>query len=475
MGVNGSKTVTNWTYTSANQTWDVYGSLTGLSTLNITGTYTQTTGTARFRNASSGTSFIALNINHLNLEGGAMQAGGSSYIISGFTATTANIGTGTLTFQTASGASVNIQSLNFSGPGVVALRPSPSDGGNTTLIVNTLTGVSGTIRVANSTATVASGTLIVSSGTYGGTLTDATASTVNSRLALIKDGSGLLALTGSNTYNGGTTINDGTLQIGTGGTGGSISGNVSGENSSAVLSFNRSNTYAYSGTISGSGQVAQVGAGTTTLTANNTYTGTTSISAGTLMLSTTGNNNIASSSTINIGASGTLDVSAVTGSGGFTLASGQTLTGVGTVEGAFTVGSGAVLAAGNSPGTLTFNDSLTLSAGSTSNFEINGLTSGLYDVAQGGAGLQLFTFDGTLNLIFQTGFAINGTVKIFAFDSYTGTFSAVNVSGLAAGYTASFNSLTGDVTVVPEPASYALLGLGLGIVLWRAGARRRRA
>ena len=74
-------------------------------------------------------------------------------------------------------------------------------------------------------------------------------------------------LTGANTYTGGTTINAGTLQIGDGGTGGSIVGDVV---NNARLAFNRSDAYAFGGAISGTGSLQQSGTGTTVLTGANT-------------------------------------------------------------------------------------------------------------------------------------------------------------------------------------------------------------
>ena len=88
-------------------------------------------------------------------------------------------------------------------------------------------------------------------------------------------------MTGENTYTGETTINDGTLQLGNGGTTGSITGNVA---NNGILAFNRSDSVTFGGVISGAGSVQQNGIGTTVLIGNNTYTGGTIINAGTLQL-----------------------------------------------------------------------------------------------------------------------------------------------------------------------------------------------
>jgi autotransporter-associated beta strand protein len=77
--------------------------------------------------------------------------------------------------------------------------------------------------------------------------------------ALNKLGAGRLTLTGENTYTGGTTIDAGALQLGNGGTTGSIAGDVN--NFGGTLEFNRSNNLGYSGAISGFGTIVKMGQG----------------------------------------------------------------------------------------------------------------------------------------------------------------------------------------------------------------------
>jgi autotransporter-associated beta strand protein len=97
--------------------------------------------------------------------------------------------------------------------------------------------------------------------------------------ALVKVGAGTLTLTGANTYTGGTTISGGALQLGNGGASGSILGDVV---DNGIFAINRSDTFTFSGVISGTGAFMQLGPGTTVLTGTNTYTGATNVNAGTL-------------------------------------------------------------------------------------------------------------------------------------------------------------------------------------------------
>src|SRR5271165_6015745 len=114
--------------------------------------------------------------------------------------------------------------------------------------------------------------------------------------ALIKNGSGTWRLDQSFTYTGGTTINAGTLQIGNGGTAGSITGNVTDDN---TLAFDRSDSVTFGGVVSGAGALVQMGSGTLILTLNNPFTGTTTINAGsTLQLGNGGTTGGVNSSSI---------------------------------------------------------------------------------------------------------------------------------------------------------------------------------
>jgi autotransporter-associated beta strand protein len=98
--------------------------------------------------------------------------------------------------------------------------------------------------------------------------------------ALTKSGSGRLTIATNNTYEGGTTINDGTVQVGVGGTAGSLgTGAIVND---GALEFNRSDSIEVADAISGGGSLTQNGLGTLTLGGANSYEGGTTINAGTL-------------------------------------------------------------------------------------------------------------------------------------------------------------------------------------------------
>lgn len=145
--------------------------------------------------------------------------------------------------------------------------------------------------------------------------------------ALTHAGAGTLVLTGDHAHTGVTTITSGTLQLGNGGSTGSVAGDIA---DNGALIVNRGNAYAYAGTISGAGTLTQAGAGVLTLSGANTYTGTTSVNAGTLLINgdqsaATGAVNVASGATL--GGTGTTGGDVTIADGGHLLgAQGQMLT-----------------------------------------------------------------------------------------------------------------------------------------------------
>ncbi|MCB5175667.1 autotransporter domain-containing protein [Microvirga lenta] len=201
---------------------------------------------------------------------------------------------------------------------------------------------------------------------------------------LTKSGTGLLVLTGNNTYTGGTTISAGTLQVGDGGLSGSIAGNVV---NNGTLAFNRSDDIVFSGVVSGAGGVVQKGPGTLTLSGSNTYSGPTTVAIGTLRV----------------------DGSVA---GPVRVESGATLGGSGAVQGAAEVRDGGTLV-GASGQTLNFG-SLSLASAATLNVGLNaGGTDPLFAVAgdlaldgrlaigensdlSGGTSYKLLSYGGTL-------------------------------------------------------------------------------
>jgi len=111
---------------------------------------------------------------------------------------------------------------------------------------------------------------------------------VGAGVGLVKTGTGVLVLGGSNTYTGPTTVSDGTLRIGTGGTTGSVAGNLS-LSGSAVVVFDRSNNVVFGNILSGTGTLQKSGSGTLTLSGSaNTFAGSIAILGGALVTTNAG-------------------------------------------------------------------------------------------------------------------------------------------------------------------------------------------
>ena len=141
--------------------------------------------------------------------------------------------------------------------------------------IGTLAG-SGTL--ANFGAQAATLTTTTSANSlFSGLIADSTpGAPAAASLALVKAGNGNLTLSGNNTYTGGTTITAGTLTLGNGGSTGTIVGGVT---NNGILAFNYGTMMSFDGLITGKGSVQQIGTTTLTLTANNNYTGGTTIGA----------------------------------------------------------------------------------------------------------------------------------------------------------------------------------------------------
>nr|WP_249811133.1 autotransporter domain-containing protein [Bradyrhizobium sp. 149] len=274
---NGSLTVANG------------GTVIGNTSASI-GSGAGTTGSVTITGANSrfyGNSSIAVGVQGNGLL--LVEAGGVARALNSFVGV---FGTGAATVTGAGSAWNTDTNLSLGGNGQGALTI--ADGGSVS-IGNTLTiavngGSSGTLNIgaASGQAAAAAGALVTPSVVFGAgtgrivfnhTDTGYVFASNVSGAGATRTEAGTTIFTGTNTYSGGTTITGGKLQLGNGGTTGSITGNVT---NNATLAFNRSDSYGFGGVISGSGVVQQNGPGTTTLTATNTYSGGTVLTAGTL-------------------------------------------------------------------------------------------------------------------------------------------------------------------------------------------------
>ena len=392
--------------------------------------------------------------------------------------------------------------------------------------------------------------------------------------ALIKTGAGTLILSGSNSYSGGTVINGGALMIGDGSSSGRIAGDVV-DNGSLI--FNRTGSNGFAGALSGSGDLVHAGIGTTTLSASNSFSGSTRVIAGkinlgnanslsrsTLVLDTSdfgsigfsgrgtltyhlgglsGSRNLAfGSNSLTIGSNdrNTLYSGSLSGSGsltktgigdlnltgsnsytGGTAVNSGTLRVNGSIAGNLSVSSGAVLGGsgviagntviagthspGNSPGVQTFGGDLSYQPGASMIWQLSANTTSnapvVYDqVMVGGnlsfsgpTGLQLVFNDvGSLVnwtdalwrsnqswTIYQVSGVTTGLVNLTLADYYglldaTGNGFASSLAGASFSIRQSGQNVVLDykAAAVPEPSTYALMGLGVLVLL--IAARRRR-
>lgn len=375
-------------------------------------------------------------------------------------------------------------SLTKTGAGTLKLTGSSTLAGTTTISA-------GTLQIGDGGSTGSfSGAIQVNSGTSlifkKNTLLDHS-SVISGAGSVIQNGTAGLQLSGANTFTGNLVINTAHVQIGDGGSTGSITSDVT---NNAILIFNRSTDYTYGGVISGGGDVYKVNSNQLTFSGNNTYTGTTYLQGGTLTFSASSNlgsgkidagngtlqwasgnatdissriidvtgaatfdtngNNVTFANAIGNNGSGSLTKTGlgtltfsgantwsgtttvnqgkllVNGSlpGGASIGSAGALGGSGTIAGSTTVQ--GTLFPGSSPGVITFGSNLTLSDAITV-LEIQGTTRGAtYDGINVGS---VLTYDGTLQFSITSGLANNTTYDLFSFGSKIGEFDTLIFSG----------------------------------------------
>lgn len=313
--------------------------------------------------------------------------------------------------------------------------------------------------------------------------------------SVTKLGSGLLTFAGTNTFPAVLNLNDGLLRFNTLDTnlpgslgavtrlnfnGGGLQwspGNAS-DISAIPVSINAGGAtfdvgandvnFATAIGAGGSGGLTKSGAGKLTLNGNNTFTGITIISQGTLALGAAGS--IPNSPQIILTNSSVLDV---TGRSDATLVlgSGRTLRGSGSILGNVTAASGATLSPGFSIGTLAISGALTFQANSTNIMELSATThtndfiTGLTSVNYGGR-LIVTNLSGTL--------AVGDSFKLFNAASYNGGFTSITLPALAVGLTWTNKlAVDGTITVVssvnPTPSNLTILNSGGSLILsWPA-------
>jgi len=283
---------------AGSQTWrNGSGSLFAVGG-NISGTaFVNSTQTLTLSNTSSGATVIGGSI------GDGVNGGALAVLVN-------SVGSGVTTLSGASsysgGTTVSAGILALGNAGALGSGGLTVSGGSvdlngTNVSVPTLSGAGGIIT--NSGSNVA---FTIQSGTYGGTITDG-AGTVN----LVKATSGVLALTGTNTYSGGTTLSGGVLQVSNTanlGNSGSLTFNggtlqtlgsfssvrsyLVNANASAAIDTN-GNSLTLLGTIAPSSTAAtnaglyKIGLGTLTIANSALLTGPATIDGGTLNLTGT--------------------------------------------------------------------------------------------------------------------------------------------------------------------------------------------
>jgi len=316
----------------------------------------------RFLGKSSGT--MTISVGTLILNGGtfdqANSAGDSGVSLTVGGNITANTVTGG-SFLGAVGAAANnsadFETLNITaaigGSGSLTVAGGTNSGGDTGVVeLSASNSYSGTITVVTPTNG------FVASATNGLLQLNNLNALQNATLNLTSVANGVSFL---------STANTGTFNIGalSGSSNQALTDTAGSATTLNVGSNNASTTY--SGTLSGGGSLIKSGSGTFVLSGASSYTGMTTISAGTLSLSLASSpNNISSSSNVQLAGGATLNVNGLSGS---SLALGaQTLTGptsgTGTITGSLGLGATTIVTP-TLGATLSISGSLTTTSGAT--------------------------------------------------------------------------------------------------------------
>lgn len=392
--------------------------ISGLNTVNGDITLGSTTRI----NAEGSANFVdTLNVN------GAVSGGGNALIIGG---------SGRVQFQSEIS---DITSLTYDGTGVLFMGGANSFLGSVTISSGSLQTLGGA-SIADSASLTVNGSyqmgasetigslqgtgLVILSATGGATTLTTGGNNISSTFSgqiveenrvagsvgsLIKNGSGVFALTDANSYSGSTQINAGTLQIGNGGATGSLAGGDIGIGGGASLVFNRSNDFTATNQITGAGRLVKAGGGRLTLSGASSYTGVTTVQAGTLRVS--------NSDALGSAAGGTV----VESGGALELAGDVNIAGEAlTLNGAGVAGGGALR---NIGGTNSWDGTVTTGAGARINSDagslfLSAINGGGNDLTLGGAGrMSIAGSIGQLTSLTKDG---SGVVGLFAANSFTG-------------------------------------------------------
>ncbi|WP_430523086.1 autotransporter-associated beta strand repeat-containing protein [Salmonella enterica] len=231
---------------------------------------------------------------------------------------------------------------------------------------------------------------------------------------VVKSGDEMLTLSGANSYTGGTTISGGTL------VGSNVEALGSGDvTDNATLELNTGGDF--DNAISGSGQVVKSGDDALTLSGNNSYTGGTLISDGTLVASNVealGSGDVTNDAVLELNTGGDFD-NAISGSGQVVKSGDKTLTlsGANSYTGGTTISGGTLVASNvEALGSGDITDNATL--------ELN--TGGDFDNAISGSGQVVKSGDETLTLSGTNTYTGGTTIS-------GGTLIATHVNALGTG------------------------------------------